>query len=146
MSIRPELWGWSTSPLTLQFWGWEDAGVIQNIITGIPRVVRGEPTWKTVHNIQPALTLIRGTFISKIVLYSFAPRMVVPAEIPSKIIKGTFTPKILRPESIASRISKENKTSSMVHQLQRPAIISHAEQGTVRIVGTQTNSPAKVIK
>ena len=25
MSIRPELWGWSTSPLTIPFWGWEEA-------------------------------------------------------------------------------------------------------------------------
>ena len=31
MSIRPELWGWSTSPLTIPFWGWEEAGVFQAV-------------------------------------------------------------------------------------------------------------------
>jgi len=35
----PELWGWSTGPLSIAFWGWEDAGGLEGRLERAPRVV-----------------------------------------------------------------------------------------------------------
>lgn len=35
----PELWGWSTGPLSIVFWGWEDAGGLGGRLERAPSVV-----------------------------------------------------------------------------------------------------------
>jgi len=38
---HPEFWGWSTGPLTIQFWGWENASDLKERFACPPRVVHG---------------------------------------------------------------------------------------------------------
>jgi hypothetical protein len=38
---RPELWGWSTAPLTIDLWGWEDASD-KGRLARAPRMVQAE--------------------------------------------------------------------------------------------------------
>lgn len=39
---HPEFWGWSTGPLTIQFWGWENASDLKERFACPPRVVHGQ--------------------------------------------------------------------------------------------------------
>ena len=38
---HPEFWGWSTGPLTIRFWGWENASDLKERFACAPRVVHG---------------------------------------------------------------------------------------------------------
>lgn len=40
---HPEFWGWSTGPLTIRFWGWENASDLKGRFGCVPRVVHVEP-------------------------------------------------------------------------------------------------------
>lgn len=46
--IHIATWGWSSSPLSIYAWGWDDIGAL-NVLTGIPRFVFDVHLWPIVH-------------------------------------------------------------------------------------------------
>ncbi len=110
--VDPLLWGWSTTPITITFWGWEDAAGLANIITGVSRVVHAPvQAWKVVQG-TPVSRVVPALFIPKAVYTSFIPT-VSRVETISKVVLSRETGKVIRDERI-SRVQAVNATGKAV--------------------------------
>lgn len=47
--IHIATWGWSSSPLSIYAWGWDEVGAL-NVLTGIPHFVFDDFAWPIVHS------------------------------------------------------------------------------------------------
>ena len=94
--IRPELWGWSSTPLSTYAWGWDEVGAV-NVLMGIPRFVLDRYILHT--SVETSgLRLMRSTTGIKIIRDSFAPS-VVRCDDKAKNVKETYLQKTLKTET-----------------------------------------------
>jgi len=88
---HPGLWGWSTGPLTIHFWGWENASSLNKRFQCAPRLVHaGQLPWVTLD--EPRSCIVAAVTITpKSVCGSYPSRVTVAS--------GAHVPGICREES-----------------------------------------------
>lgn len=112
---NPQLWGLSTSPLTISFWGWEEAETLNGVISGIPRIVHvAAQAWKVVAA-SVAPRAVQWVFIPKVVNTPFIPRVLVQGDALRKVTVSTNTGKGVK-ETIVARVQANESPASKISQ------------------------------
>ena len=110
--IRPEIWGWSSRPLSVYAWGWDDVGA-PNVLSGIPHLVLDGYIQRII-NAHTELRLVCSTTGLKIIHDGFAPS-VVRYDDTAKSVKETYLQKTLKTEIRFSVSQEEAMPSKVCH-------------------------------
>lgn len=132
---HPEFWGWSTGPLTIHFWGWENASSLNGRFACAPRLVHdGQLPWMALE-VRRSCIVASVTNAQKFVCGSspgvtVASKAHVPAicrEEPAHLVSCCrSTPKVQNNASIEKVVKWNAHIPSPVSVW--PAVISSADQ------------------
>lgn len=143
MMNNPEFWGWSTGPLSMSFWGWEDAARLKGRVERAPGVVHASRLPGVAHKLERPCAHSTVARQMKCVLASYSGVAVVsPARVPGIAIvhstcclsNGRSIPKA-QGHAFVEKVVKEKAASPSAQATSPACVMVGDKRGVTNISG-----------